>query len=65
MMSGKHVKVPHSVVVIVLVARPKVPGLKPGQDDGFLRAIKIRSTFSFGGEVKPETPCCNIRILRI
>jgi hypothetical protein len=29
--------------------RPKVCELKPADDDGFLRAIKIRSTPSFGG----------------
>jgi hypothetical protein len=28
-------------------------GSNPVKDDGFLRAIKIRSTTSFGGEVKP------------
>jgi hypothetical protein len=28
--------------------------LKPGLVNGFLRAIKIRSTPSFGWEVKPE-----------
>jgi hypothetical protein len=28
-------------------------GSNPAQDDGFLRAIKIRSTTSFGEEVKP------------
>jgi hypothetical protein len=33
---------------------------EPGQGDGFLRAIKIRSTPSFGWEVKPEVPCRNI-----
>jgi hypothetical protein len=26
----------------------------------FLRAIKIRSAPSFGGEIKPEAPCCKI-----
>jgi hypothetical protein len=28
------------------------------KDDGFLRAIKIRSMTYFGGEVKPLVPCC-------
>jgi hypothetical protein len=28
-------------------------GLYPAESDGFLRAIQIRSTTSFGGEVKP------------
>jgi hypothetical protein len=30
------------------------------KDDGFLRAIKIRSTTSFKGEVKPSVPCHKI-----
>jgi hypothetical protein len=30
--------------------------LDPAEDNGFLRAIKIRSTLSFGGEVKPSAP---------
>jgi hypothetical protein len=34
----------------------KVHRLKPGQGNGFLRAIKIGSTLSFGGEVKPLPP---------
>jgi hypothetical protein len=29
---------------------------KPGRDYEFLKAIKIRSTPSFGWEVKPEVP---------
>jgi hypothetical protein len=41
-----------AVIVIVLVIESKVFGLKnPAEDDGFLRAIKIRSTTSFGREV--------------
>jgi hypothetical protein len=43
-------------VVIVLVIGPKVRGFNPAEDDGFLRAIKIRSTTSFGREVKPAIP---------
>jgi hypothetical protein len=39
---------------------PKGLGFKPGQGDKFLRAIKIRSTPSFGWEVKPEVPCRKI-----
>jgi hypothetical protein len=35
-------------------------GFKPGSGDGLLRAIKIRSTTSFGLEVKPEVPCRKI-----
>jgi hypothetical protein len=44
----------------VLAIRPKVRGFKPGRGDGYLRPINIRSTHSFGGEVKPEVPCCKI-----
>jgi hypothetical protein len=32
-------------------------GSNPAKSDGFLRAIKIRSTASFGGKVKPSAPC--------
>jgi hypothetical protein len=32
----------------------------PGQGHEFLRAIKIRSTSSFGWEVKPEVLCHKI-----
>jgi hypothetical protein len=32
---------------------PRFAGSNPAVDNGFLRAIKIRSTTSFGGEVKP------------
>jgi hypothetical protein len=49
-----------SVVVSVLATGPKGRGLKPGRGDGFVRTIKIRSTPSFGWEVKPEVPCCKI-----
>jgi hypothetical protein len=48
------------LVVIVLETGPKVRGLKPGQGDESLRAIKIRSTISFEGEVKPSAPCRKI-----
>jgi hypothetical protein len=44
------------VVVSVLATGTKGRGFKPGQGDGFLRAIKIRSTPSFGWEVKREGP---------
>jgi hypothetical protein len=43
-------------VVSVLVTGPKGCGFEPGQGNGFLRAIKILSTSSFGWEVKPEAP---------
>jgi hypothetical protein len=47
-------------VVSVLAAGPKGRVLKPGRGDIFLRATKIRSTPSFGWEVKPEVPCLKI-----
>jgi hypothetical protein len=39
-----------------LVIGPKECGFKPGRGDGFLKAIKIRSTLSFEWKVKPEIP---------
>ena len=36
---------------------PRFAGSIPAEVDGFLRVIKIRSTTSFGGEVKPPVPC--------
>jgi hypothetical protein len=47
-------------VVNVIATGPKGGGFKPGRGDGFLMAIKIRSTPSFGWEVKPEVPCRKI-----
>jgi hypothetical protein len=47
-------------MVSVLVTAYKVRGFKPAERDGFLKAIKIRSTSSFGGEVKPDAPCRKI-----
>jgi hypothetical protein len=41
------------VTVSVLATEPKGRWFKPGRGDGFLRVI-IRSTPSFGWEVKPE-----------
>jgi hypothetical protein len=50
----------------IMVSVPKVRSFKPGRGDGFLRAIKICSTTSFGAEVKPEAPCRKIlRFLKI
>jgi hypothetical protein len=48
------------VVVSVLATGPKGRGLKPGRGDVFLMAIQIRSTPSFGWEVKPDVPCRKI-----
>jgi hypothetical protein len=39
---------------------PKGRGFEPGQGDGFLRAIKICSTPSFGWKVKVEVQCHKI-----
>jgi hypothetical protein len=51
-------------VVSVLATGPKGRGSKPGRGDGFLRAIKIRSTPYFVWEVKPEIPCHkNLRLV--
>jgi hypothetical protein len=47
-------------VVANIVTGPKGSGFEPGQGDGFIRAIKIRSTTSFGWEVKAEVPCRKI-----
>jgi hypothetical protein len=48
------------VVVSVLATGPKRRGFKSDRGDGFLRAIKIRNTNSFGWEVKPEVICRKI-----
>jgi hypothetical protein len=47
-------------VVSLLTTGSKGSVFKPSRGDGFLRAIKIRSTTSFGWEVKPEVPCHKI-----
>jgi hypothetical protein len=47
-------------VVSVLATGPEGSWFEPSQNDGFLRAIKIRSTSSFRWEVKPEVPCRKI-----
>jgi hypothetical protein len=46
-------------MVTVLAIGPMFRGFKPGRCDGFLRA-KIRSTPSFGGEVKSDASCRKI-----
>jgi hypothetical protein len=43
-------------MVRVLAIQSKVCGFKPSQGDGFLRAIKICTTPSFRGEMRPEAP---------
>jgi hypothetical protein len=47
-------------VVSVLATGPKGRAFKLFRGDEVLRAIKIRSTPSFGWEVKPEVPCRKI-----
>jgi hypothetical protein len=44
-------------MVSVLAIGSKVRRFKPGQSVGFLKAIKIRITPFFGGEVKPDATC--------
>jgi hypothetical protein len=48
------------LVLACLPLHPRFAGSNPAEDDGFLRAIKIHSTTSFGGEVKPQAPCRKI-----
>jgi hypothetical protein len=48
------------LVITVLATGLKVRGFKPAKGDGFLRVIQIRSMTSFGGKVKPATPCRKI-----
>jgi hypothetical protein len=48
------------LVLIELNIGPKVRGFKLGRGDEFLRAIPIRSTHSFGWEVKPLDACRKI-----
>jgi hypothetical protein len=48
------------LIVSMLAIAPKVRGFKPDRGDGFLRETKIRSTTSFGEEVKASAPCRKI-----
>jgi hypothetical protein len=47
-------------MVSVFDIQTKVCGFKPGRGYGFLRVIQICYVPSFGGEVKPEAPCCKV-----
>jgi hypothetical protein len=49
-----------SLVVACLSLGPKIRRFKRAEDDGFLRAMKIRNTISFGGKVKPSATCRKI-----
>jgi hypothetical protein len=51
-------------MVSVLVIGPKVRGFNPVRGDEFLRAIKIRTTPPFGGQVMPSAPCHKIFMLK-
>jgi hypothetical protein len=44
-------------MVSVLAVGPKIYGFRLSRGDGVLRAITIRGTPSFGGEVTPSAPC--------
>jgi hypothetical protein len=48
------------IMIVVLATGSKVCGFKPGRGYGHLRAIKIRSTPPFRGEVRQSVPCRNI-----
>jgi hypothetical protein len=45
------------LMVVYLQLDPRFVASNPSEDGRFLRAIKIRSTTSFRGEVKPSIPC--------
>jgi hypothetical protein len=47
-------------VLACLTLNLRFAGSNPAEDDGFLRVIKITSTTSFGGDVKPSSPCGKI-----
>jgi hypothetical protein len=47
-------------VVIVLAIGPRFACSNAAEDDGFLMAMKILSTTSFGAEVMPTVPCDEI-----
>jgi hypothetical protein len=49
-----------SIVVTCLPLHPRFAGSNPADDDEFLRELRIRSTTSYGGEVKPSVPCRKI-----
>jgi hypothetical protein len=43
-----------------LTLETRFAGLNSAEDHRVLRAIKVSSTTSFGGEVKPSVPCRNV-----
>jgi hypothetical protein len=60
--SEKVIQLQHSVAcwLSCLLLNTRFVGWNLAKDDGFLTAIKIRSTTSFGGEVKLAVPCRKI-----
>jgi hypothetical protein len=48
------------LVTACLPLDPRFAGSNPAEDYGFLTAIKVHSTASFGCEVKTSVPCRNI-----
>jgi hypothetical protein len=48
------------LVVVCLLLDPRFAGSNPTEGDRFLKATKICSTVSFGGEVKLSAPCRKI-----
>jgi hypothetical protein len=46
--------------LVFLTLGPRFAVSNPVESNGFLRAIKIRSTPSFGGKVEPKTVCHKI-----
>jgi hypothetical protein len=49
-------------MVRVLAIGPRFSGSDPAEGDGLLRQIKIHSTTSFGGKVKPSVTCKFLRV---
>jgi hypothetical protein len=47
-------------MAIVLTIGPKISRFKPSGKRCIFKGVKIRSTTSFGVEVKPSAPCRNI-----
>jgi hypothetical protein len=48
------------LVVAWLTSHPRLVDPNPAEDDGFIKAIKIQSSTSFGGEAKPSVLCRKI-----
>jgi hypothetical protein len=48
------------IVLAYLPLDTRIAGSNPAKDDEFLRAIRIHSTTSFLGEVKPSISCRKI-----